>query len=383
MHTLQQIEARLAEIRGLLDAPDADLNALEAEVTELEEQRKALIEASEKRAAIKARVAGGNDPIVRSFAPDLGGHVEDRTFGPESAEYRAAWLKRLQGKDLNEIEERAYASGDAGNAVPTLVADKFFEKLKKIAPMLNEITLMRVPGNLKFTVEGTNVAATAGHTENTAVTPAADTVVNVSLGGKEFIKVITVSLAARAMSIDSFEGWLVQMLSRDIARAIDNYILNDTTNGIAVLTTWTSSTNQIVNTAGLTYANLVSLIALLPAGYDANAKFVMHKKTLWNSIASIVDSAGNPVLMRDVENGMAPRLLGYPVIVDDYVTTANSAIYLGDFETVVGNFSQDVSVESSTQSAFRSAGVDYRGFAIFDSKGANTEAIVRYVSTTA
>jgi len=185
------------------------------------------------------------------------------------------------------------------------------------------------------------------------------------------------------MSVSAFEDWLVSMLSRDIARAIDNFIINDATKGIAVCTTWTSGTNQILNTTGCTYANIVSLIALLPAGYDPNAKFLMHKATLWNKVAQIVDSAGNPILLRDMENGFSPRLLGYPVIVDDYVSSANGAIYLGDFEQVVGNLSQDVLVERSSESGFLNNSIDYRGTAQFDSQVANTEAVVRYVSTTA
>ena len=86
---------------------------------------------------------------------------------------------------MSEVEKRAYATTDTHNAVPTIIATKFFEKMKKLAPMLSEITLMRVAGNLKFMAEGTRVAA-AKHTQNTAADPAADAVVSVTLGGYEF-----------------------------------------------------------------------------------------------------------------------------------------------------------------------------------------------------
>ena len=108
-----------------------------------------------------------------------------------------------QGKKLTEIEERAYATTDEHNAVPTAVADKFFEKMKKLAPMLSEITLMRVAGNLKFMAEGTRAEATT-HVENTAVAPADDALVSVTLGGKEFMKVIRISASAKTMSINAF-----------------------------------------------------------------------------------------------------------------------------------------------------------------------------------
>jgi HK97 family phage major capsid protein len=86
-------------------------------------------------------------------------------------------------------------------------------------------------------------------------------------------------------------------------------------------------------------------------------------------------------MMTDMQNGFQRTILGYPVLIDDYVTTANDAIYLGDYETIVGNMAQDVLVESSKDSGFKSNMIDYRGTAIFDSKPANKEAIVRFVTT--
>ena len=146
------------------------------------------------------------------------------------------------------------------------------------------------------------------------------------------------------MSIDAFENWLIEMLAGDIARAIDDYIINDSSNGIVAITPWSTGTNQILNTAGPTYKNICDLIALLPAAYDAEAKFLVNKKTLYGKIAAVVDSAGRPIFVESPEQGLTGRIMGYPVLVDDYVTTANNAIYLGRWTDVVGNLSQDINV---------------------------------------
>jgi len=151
MDRFQQIEQRKAEIRELLKGPDADLDALEAEVSALDAELRELQDKAEKRAALVASVTGGDPKVIRSFQP---APEAEPTYGVDSPEYRTAWVKNLQGKDLTDTEKRAYATGDSANAIPTAVADKFFEKLKKIAPMLNEITLLRVAGNLKFMAEG-------------------------------------------------------------------------------------------------------------------------------------------------------------------------------------------------------------------------------------
>ena len=73
--------------------------------------------------------------------------------------------------------------------------------------------------------------------------------------------------------------------------------------------------------------------------------------------------------------------MGYPVVVDDYVSTANNGLYLGRWKDVVGNLS--VPAEIEVRENFREVGFDIRGYAAFDSKPAKKDAIMRLVSTTA
>jgi len=377
----EQLDARMAELleetseekRDALSTDDLEtrVNELAELKAEIEARRAAAAEEARKAEEV-ARMTG--KPIIES---------EERKMEINSMEYRDLWLRNLQG-NLSEEETRAY-SASGTNAVPTLVADKFFEKMKKLAPMLSEITLLRVAGNLKFVAEGTRNTASK-HTENQAMDAAADTTVAVTLGGFEFMKVIQISRTARLMAIDAFEGWLVEMLAGDIARAIDNYILNDATNGIAAITFTTGEgQNMILNTAttGYTYKNVCDLIALLPAAYDPEAKFLVNKKTLYGQIAAIKDTAERPIFVPDTVNGIGGRLMGYPVVVDDYVTAANDALYLGKWTDVVGNLSEDIHVDADESAGFTSNSIMYRGIAVFDSKPAKTDGIVRLVSTTA
>lgn len=376
MTRLETIETRLAEIAKDLDSENLeglDLDKLEEEVRSLKEEKASILDKAEKRAALEKDIAEGRKLGV-DITPDLfnGGKKEmERTFNAESAEFRSAWAKNLMGAEMNEVEKRAFAQVDA--PIPTAVSEKFFEKLKKIAPMLEEITLLRVAGNVKFFAEGTRTSA-GKHVENAQIADATDKMVSVTLGGFEFAKLISISKSAKAMSVDAFESWIVDMLAGDIARAIDDYIINDETNGIAAIA-FTEET-QIEASAAYTYNNIMDLIALLPAAYDAEAKFLVNKKVLWSDIRGIVDSQKRPIF--DPE---AKTLCGYPVIVDDYVDSANKGLYLGRWLDVVGNLSEDVTVESNANSGFTRGAIDYRGFAVFDSKPAKTDAIVRLVKT--
>ena len=375
----EQLEARKAELLSDLENPETR-DAMSTE--DLEARMNAVIEIDkelESRRAAAAEEARKAEEVAKmSGKPIIESEVRKMNFEVSSPEYRDLWLRNLQG-NLTPEERDGYTSANT-NAVPTLVSDKFFEKMKKLAPMLSEITLLRVAGNIKFVAEGTRDAATAKHTENSAMDAASDATVSVTLGGYEFMKVIKISRTARLMSIDAFEGWLVDMLAGDIARSIDNYILNDATNGVAALT-FSTDTNQILNTAGYTYGDVCNLIALLPAAYDAEAKFLVNKQTLYKEIAQILDSVGNPIFVPDTVNGVGGRLMGFPVVVDDSVSTTDKALYLGKWTDVVGNLSEDINVESNESAGFTSNSIVYRGIAVFDSKPAKGDAIVRLVAT--
>jgi len=377
---MDQLNERLSAIKTELETAE-NIDELSAEVDSINTRKAELEAEAEKRTKAIEEIKLGEDTTeVRTFEEKTK-MEEMRTFGVDSLEYRNAWLKNLQGKSLDEVEQRAFAQ--SGSPVPTMVSSRFFEKMKKLAPMLSEITLFTVAGNLKFYSESVRDAADA-HTENASITAGAnDAIVSVTLQGYEFAKLISISKSAAAMSIDAFEGWLVDIISGDLARSVDNYILNSSTNGIAAIT-YTTNTNQILNTAttGYTYNNIVDLIALLPAAYDPEAKFLMNKKTLYGQVANIKGTNGFPIFVTDPEVGVG-RIMGFEVLVDDYVTTANNAIYLGKWTDIVGNFSEQPNVERNDSSGFRNGSIDFRGFCTFDSKPAKTDAIVRLVSTTA
>jgi len=379
----EQLEARKAELVAELDTPETrdalsgeEMANRMAEILEIDKE----IENRKQAAAEEARQA--EEAARMEGTPVIEREEKRNMFDVKTPEYRSLWLRNLQNNLT--AEERATWTTSTTNAIPTMVADKFFEKMVKLAPMLSEITLLRVAGSLKFVAEGTRNTATQKHVENSAVAASEDTTVSVTLQSFEFMKVIQISRTASLMSIDAFENWLVEMLAGDIARAIDDYILNDSTNGITKLTFTTAGAgkNEIVNTEGYTYENIVDLIALLPAAYDAEAKFLANKATLYGEIAKIEDSAGRPIFVPDTVNGLAGRLMGYPVVLDDNLAKTKKALYLGKWTDVVGNLPEEIHVDRDESAGFTSNSIMYRGIAVFDSKPAKADAIVRLQCTT-
>ncbi len=376
---IKEIEARLAAIKKEIeergDAMKAEeIDALEKETKELTEERAGLIAAAEKRNGILDNIAKGAGIVSRTFEQKQDNADPDDPFG--TPEYRSAWLKNLRRLPLTDAEKRAYAnaSGTGAEVVPTQTANEIISKVKKLAPMLNEVTLLHVKGAVKFAVEGTNNDA-AIHKENAAITAAADTLTTVTLTGYEIIKLVQISDTVMTMSIAAFESWIVDMLAEAIARKVEDFFINGTGSsqpkGIDKANTWGAENSVTVTKAGsLTAANVQTLIGLLNAGYDRNAKFAMSKKTLFTDFMPLQDNSKNHIVTVQGNNYF---VYGYPVLLSDYVKEHEA--FLGDFKKVCANLAENINVKNAYDIDTNSC--KYSGIAIFDCTPAIGEAFVK------
>lgn len=383
---IKEIEARLAAIKQEIEERGdtmkaEEIDALEKETKDLTEERAGLIAAAEKRNGILDNIAKGGGVSVRSF-----GKKEENNADPEdpygTPEYRSAWLKNLRRLPLTDAEKRAYAnaSGTGAEVVPTQTANEIISKVKKLAPMLNEVTLLHVKGAVKFVVEGTNNDA-AIHTENAAITPAADTLTTVTLSGYEIVKLVQISDTVMTMSIAAFESWIVDMLAEAIARKVEDFFINGTgtsqPKGIDKANTWGATNSVSVGaSASLTAANVQTLIGLLNAGYDRNAKFVMSKRTLFTDFMPLQDTSKNHIV---TVQGNSYFVYGYPVLLSDYVKEHEA--FLGDFKKVCANLAESINVKNAYDIDTNS--YKYSGIAIFDCQPAIGEAFVKLVKAGA
>ena len=376
---IKEIEARLAAIKKEIeergDAMKAEeIDALEKETKELTEERAGLIAAAEKRNGILDNIAKGAGIVSRTFEQKQDNADPDDPFG--TPEYRSAWLKNLRRLPLTDAEKRAYAnaSGTGAAVVPTQTANEIISKVKKLAPMLNEVTLLHVKGAVKFAVESTNDDA-AIHKENTAITAAADTLTTVTLTGYEIIKLVQISDTVMTMSIAAFESWIVDMLAEAIARKVEDFFINGTGSsqpkGIDKANTWGAENSVTVTKAdSLTAANVQTLIGLLNAGYDRNAKFAMSKKTLFTDFMPLQDNSKNHIVTVQGNNYF---VYGYPVLLSDYVKEHEA--FLGDFKKVCANLAENINVKNAYDIDTNS--YKYSGIAIFDCTPAIGEAFVK------
>lgn len=373
MDYTQQKDKLKLEIKNLLD--DKQVNEANKKMDELESLEMAY--AKEMTAA--ANMAAFQMPeYVDLKAKDCKIQIERKEdtmsnelkiFSVDSAEYRMAWIKNLQGKELSTDEMVAMDSGSssAGAVIPTVTQNKIIEKMIKLAPMIGEVDLMQIPGYVKIPVEST-VNDAALHTENAAITASGDTLTYISLAGFEICKTLQISATVQTMSIDAFEDWITSNIARSMANPIENYIINGTGSsqpkGADAAETWTDGTNAVqwASSSKLADADITELISLLPARYDANAKFLINKKTFWQQVMPIRDDSKYKIVTETADGYL---IHGYPVLHSDKV--ADNVFFLADWkEAIKANLSRPINIESDKSAGFTSNSIIWRGDCIFD-----------------
>lgn len=339
----EEIEARKVEIREEVESTDdiekvekleKEVDALNEEETQIEEQSKneeVAEEMKEEKSAIKEI------------------KMEERKM-ENKKEYRDIYLSNLMGKELNE-EERSILVAEDG-AIPTETQNTIFEKVVKKAPMLDEITLLNVKGNVSFYVEGTRTDG-SDHTEGADISESDVPLIKVDLAGTEIVKLVTISDTVKQMSVQAFETWLTDMLSDSIANAIESKIFNKIeTTGTAV-------------SGSLDASGLRSLVAGLPAGYENGAKFYANKSVFYNNVLALQDLSKNELVTRE---GGKYFILGYEVVISDKA----SKISFGNAKKFVGNLAEDINIHS--QYNIGNNTYSYSGVAIYDGKVADATA---------
>ena len=339
----EEIEARKVEIREEVESTEdiEKVEELEKEVDALNEEAEQ-IENQEKDEKT-AEEMEEKKSVVKEVK------MEERKM-ENKKEYRDIYLSNLMGKELNE-EERSILVAEDG-AIPTETQNTIFEKVVKKAPMLDEITLLNVKGNVSFYVEGTRTDG-ANHVEGANITESEVPLIKVDLAGTEIVKLVTISDTVKTMSISAFENWLTDMLSDSIANAIETKII------IKIETTGT------VVTGSLDAAGLRSLVAGLPAGYENGAKFYVNKSLFYNNILALQDLSKNELVTRE---GGKYFILGYEVRISDKATKVS----FGNAKKFVGNLAEDITIH--TQYNIGNNTYSYSGVAIYDGKVADATA---------
>lgn len=280
----EECEARLAEIKTEMNAEDADIEALSAEVDAIEERRKALVTAEEQRKALAEKVANDMTATIieeRKDIKKMGEKAKTLYEVRNTKEYIDAYADYIKTGDADEFRSAtALLTENVGGeiAVPDFVYD-----IIKTAWDANEITSLvtkvNINGNLKvnFEISGSDAVK---HVEGSgAVTEEELNEGIVELVPAFFKKWKSFSDTVLAMRGEAF----VRYIYAEIAHRIMKKIADDLIGQIASLpqsATATSVSANIVKVAPVVGAVAQALGEL--SDEATNPVVVMNKKT-WSA----------------------------------------------------------------------------------------------------
>lgn len=359
--TADQLEARMDEIRSASETEGADYAALNTEAGWIEERREALRSQENARRELRQRVAKGmTGTIVRKL-----GQTEQRTFAPDTVEYRDAYMKNLMGKELTQEERTALTQ--AGAVIPTTTVNRVYDKMRE-NPLFAEIDATHIAGYVSVP-KVTTVNAANWVAMGTAATDGADVVDPVSLGLNKLIKTIEITADIEATSIPAFETWLVGKLAEQMIAAICAAVMTGTGSG-APLGVMAANAGATAVTKAFTIAGLSSAMGSLPSAYHKNAVWVMAASTFFTTIVPLSSDVNGALVM----NGIEYRFLGHKVVLDD---NAAAKIVYGDFKDGYAfNFGKEISIDRDNSVGFRTGSTVYRAMALCDGKPVQGEAFV-------
>jgi HK97 family phage major capsid protein len=383
--TLKELNEKKEELRKRLEnAKPEELEEIRKEVEALknveveEEETEKIDERSLLKGAIESleerNVNLLNAKVIEKPKKEERKMEEEKNI-LETAEYRSAFLKKLQGKKLSEKEERAMttATSSVGAAIPTSTLNRIEEMLRQTSALYNQVDVLNIPGYLAIPVEDT-VNNAAWVAEGASSKDVDDKLASVNFAAYKLIRTISITAEVSKMTISAFENWIVKKITERMAMAIENAILNGTGNGQPKgILKETIKTLQSAEKGKITYEDLCNMMANLKAGYKKGSAFVVNTQTLWKDIAT-VKVGDNLVFVPDPTGEFAGRIFGKPVIEDEFIEEGK--ILYGLFSKYTINWNENVNVTSDDSAEFRSGNRVYRGMALVDGKTVNKEAFV-------
>ena len=184
MKTIEEIDARLKEIRSLLDNDDADIDALEKEINELTEQRKTLVENAERRKALITSISNGAGTVIETH--NTIERIED--------EKRADNLIKT-----GKIETRALLS--TGTIAKPTKVDGISDLAEVGIGIIDDVHAVPLTGNGAYTVAYKKTEATAADvTDGNAIGGTGSTYSTVTINPAEWGTLDTVSNQVKKMS---------------------------------------------------------------------------------------------------------------------------------------------------------------------------------------
>ena len=323
--SIEELMERRSAISAEIDAPDADLDALEAEARSINEEMENRKAAETKRNEIRNAVAMGDGETTEKFETE-----ERKTMTLEeirsSEEYVNAFANYLKSGDDSECRAALLTENVSGQVpVPTYVEDRIRTAWQRLG-LMDLVRKTYVKGNLKVGFELSATGAVV-HTEGTSA-PSDETLSFgvVSLTAESLKKWIKISDEAMDLKGTAFIDYIYDEITYQIAKKAQEILLTKIT---ACTASATASTAGVGVVAGTPSVGLVAQAIGKLSDEAANPVVVMNKGS-WAQFKAAQYAAGYAI----------DPFEGLPVYFDNSLPAYTASGTTGSTWLIVGDFGE-------------------------------------------
>lgn len=323
---IEQRNAKLTRMNELMNQAENEARALtEDEAKEfdtLESEARALAETIHRNEQLEG--AGLNDRNVKKNAPA----ADDSDIDADEARAFADYLRGVSLNGTSSAENEARAAnmtfGSNGAIVPATIANKIITQVKNISPIYRMASHYNVPGTLTIPyVDTSDTDITVGYQDEfVELTSSSHKYGSVSLTGFLFGALTLVSKKLINNAQFDVVPLVIDHMAENIAAWVDKEHLNGTNDKITGVLLGVKQIITAAKMTDITADELIDVQEEVPDVYQANACWIMNKKTR-AMVRKLKDGDGNYLLARDFSaDGVNWTLLGKPVYVSDQMPKA-------------------------------------------------------------
>jgi len=318
--TMEQVDARMEEIRTALEAEDADIEALNKEVDELVARKQAIKDAAIEKRALLDKVATVKTEPIEELNEERKEQMENIEMR-NTPEYIHAFANYIKSGDPSECRALLTENASGTIAVPELVYDTVKTAWNRDGVMAL-VKKSYLKGNLKVGFEISSSEATV-HTEGVAVDEESLVLGTVQLVPAAIKKWISISDEALDMADVPYLQYIYDELTYRIAqKAADTLIAKIVACGTQSTTTCVSV--QVETAASVSVGTIAQAMSKL-SGSASEPVIIMNRGT-WGTFKAAQAAASYNY----------DPFEGLPVVFNNSLK-AFSAASTGDTYAIVGD----------------------------------------------
>ena len=244
---LKEIETRLAEIKEELNTraaelTDEEITKLETEVTDLQEERTALLAAAEKRKKLLERIAAGeptggagaDTTLLRNFKGAGGAGAGEPEDKYDTTAYRKAFMNYVCRGVAIPAEYRAAettTTADSGAVIPTTIMNEIIQKLESYGSIYAKVRKINVQGGVSIPIADLKPTAHWITEAKSSDDQKASAKNSVTFNYYGLECKISQSILANVVTLKMFTDLFVPMATEAMVKAIEIAIFNGTGEG--------------------------------------------------------------------------------------------------------------------------------------------------------